>query len=358
MPRILYRYLLRSLVLSWAGVAGVLLTVLVVSQLPTVLNRALSKEIAPEVVWQVTAWITLANMPAVLPISLLLAVVLTLGRLGSDSELTAMRAGGVSILGLLVPVALLAVPLAIVQGAITLHFAPDALCNVVKARSQAARTLALGPVRAGVFQPFGSGSSYFVGKVDADGTLHDLFISRGDTGPVEVILASRGSVAAFPDQDRLRLQLFDGRRYEGTPGTANFRILSFEGYEAWIPLPTIVGRCERPDSRPTSELWGSSVPAERAELNWRLGMAATLLVLALLSVPLSIIRPRQGRLARVPAALGLFFVYFFGSIGLTTFSARNAALGPPLFWLLHAVVLAAALAWIARRQGHRLRRQR
>ena len=48
-PRILYRYLLRALVLSWAGVAGVLLTVLVVSQLPTVLNRALSKEIAPEV---------------------------------------------------------------------------------------------------------------------------------------------------------------------------------------------------------------------------------------------------------------------------------------------------------------------
>ena len=352
MPGILYRYLLRSLLASWAGVAGVLLTVLVVSQLPNVLNRALAKEIAPEVIWQVLGWITLANLPAVLPISLLLAVVLTLGRMGSDSELTAMRAGGVSMLGLLVPVTLLAAPLAIVQAGITLQFAPQALCNTLKARSQAARTLALGPVRPGVFQAFGSGSSYFVGGVDADGTLREVFISRGEqSGPVEVILAARGRVEAFPEQDRLRLQLFDGRRYEGTPGTGRFRILTFEGYEAWVPIPTVVGRCERPDSRTTADLWKSAVPAERAELNWRIGMALTLLVLAIFSVPLAIIRPRQGRLARVPAALGVFFLYFFGAIGLTTFSTRNPALGVPLYWSLHAAVLLAGLLWLAARQG-------
>jgi lipopolysaccharide export system permease protein len=357
MPGILYRYLLRSLAASWAGVAGILLLVLVISQVPNVLNRALTREIAPELVVQVTAWITLANMPAVLPISLLLAIVLTLGRLGSDSELTAMRAGGVSMLGLLVPVALLTAPLALLQGAITLQLAPQALCSVLKARSQAARSLALGPVRAGVFQPFGSGSSYFVSRVDTDGTLHDLFISRGDSGPVEVILAARGRVSAFPEQDRLRLQLFDGRRYEGSPGTANFRILSFDGYEAWIPLPTMAGRCDRPDSRPTAALFASSVAAERAELNWRLGMTATLLVLALFAVPLAIIRPRQGRLARVPAALGVFVVYFLTAISLTTYTARNPALGSVLFWALHALVLLVGAVWLAARQGllHRRR---
>jgi lipopolysaccharide export system permease protein len=350
--RRLLGYLFRSLLASWATVAGVLLLVLAVQQVSKLLERVVSRQLAPDVLWQALGWATLANLPTILPISLLLAVVLAFGRLASDSELTAMRACGLSPLGLLLPVSLIALPLAGVQAAVALHYGPDAMCSGLKARSQVERTLALGPVQPGVFQSFSGDSTYFIRAVDADGTLRNVFIERaGRDGEVEILLALRGRLEPYPEQNLIRLRLFDGRRYAGRPGTAAFRILEFEEYQASIPLPVTAGRCTRVESRPTAELVAAGDPEGRAELNWRLGMPVTILLLALLSVPLSAIRPRQGRFVRMPAALGIFFVYISTAIGLTSWSVRNPQSGPVLFWTLHGVVLVAGLAWLARQQG-------
>lgn len=350
--RRLFGYLFRSLLASWVTVAGVLLLVLAVQQVSVLLERVVSRQIAPDVLWQALGWATLANLPTILPISLLLAVVLALGRLASDSELTAMRACGLSPLELLVPIAMIALPLAALQGAVALRYGPEAMCNGLKARSQVERTLALGPIRAGMFQSFSGDSTYFVRAVDADGTLRNVFIERGGRdGGVEILLALRGRLEPYPEQNLIRLRLFDGRRYAGKPGTATFRILEFEEYQATIPLPVTTGRCTRVESRPTAELAGSDDPAGRAELHWRLGMPVTILLLALLSVPLSAIRPRQGRFVRMPAALGIFFVYISTAIGLTSWSARNPEFGAVLFWALHAVVLVVGLAWLGAQQG-------
>jgi lipopolysaccharide export system permease protein len=350
--RRLFGYLFRSLLGSWVAVAGVLGIVLIVQQLSVLLERIVSRQIAPEVMWQALGWTTLSNLPTILPISLLLAVVLTLGRLSSDSELTAMRACGMSPAGLLVPVGLLALPLAGVQAAVALHFGPQALCSALVARSQVERTLALGPIRAGVFQTFSGDSTYFVQSIDADGSLRNVFIERGGRGgAVEILLAQRGRLDPYPEQNLIQLRLFDGRRYEGRPGTTEFRILEFEEYQASIPLPVAAGRCTRVESRPTRELAASADPAQRAEFNWRLGLPITIALLALLSVPLSAIRPRQGRFVRMPAALAIFFVYISLAIGLTSWSARNPALGPALYWTLHATVLVTGLAWLGKQQG-------
>ncbi len=348
----LTRYLFHSLLASWATVAGVLLLVLVVQQVAALLERIVDRQIAPEIMWQVLGWATVANLPTILPVSLLLGVVLALGRLASDSELTAMRACGLSPIRLLVPVALLTLPLALVQAAVALHFGPEATCNALKARSQVERTLALGPVKPGVFQAFGGGSVYFVEEVAPDGELRNVFIERGEgDADVEIILARRGRIEPLIESDLLRLRLFDGQRYAGVPGRADFRVLEFEVYEARIPLPAATGRCERADARPIAALVSSAKGEERAELSWRIGLPVILLALGLLSVPLSAVKPRQGRFVRVPAALALFFVYLFSTIGLTTWSGRNPGIGPALFWALHAGVLLVGFLWLAAQQG-------
>jgi lipopolysaccharide export system permease protein len=348
------RYLLGSVLKSWFIVAAVLLLVLVVQQIASLLERIVDRQIAPEIMWQALGWATLANLPTILPVSLLLGVILALGRLASDSELTAMRACGLSPAQLLVPVFALTLPLAAVQGAIALQFGPDALCSVLKARSQVARTLALGPVKPGVFQAFGGGSVYFVERVLPDGELENVFIERGaepDEPSVEIILARRGRIEPLLESDLLRLRLFDGRRYAGVPGTSSFRVLEFETYEARIPLPAAAGNCARTDSRRSAELLQSNDPAARAEMNWRLSLPVIVIALGLIAVPLSAVKPRQGRFVRVPAALGVFLVYLFSAIGLTAWSARNPGLGPIVFWGLHAAVLLVAVLWLGAQQG-------
>lgn len=350
MPRLLYSYLFRSLLFSWLGIVAVLLIVLTLGQVPQVLVRAAENEIGADIIGSVIWWMTLANAPVLLPFGLMLAVVLTMGRFGTDSELTAMRAVGFSPWKLLVPVLMLAVPATALQAAIALHYAPDALCSAIKIRAQAARTLALAPVRPGKFQPFGRDGTLLVDDIAADGELQNIFATVGERGKAQVMTAARGRIDADLVNDRLQLTLFDGRRYEGVPGEGNFRVVAFGEYTGWFPLPVGKSECTRADTLTTQRLLSASTPLERAELDARFGFVAMMIVLALLAAPLAKIRPREGRYARLPAALGLSLVYLMASIGLTTFSTRQPDFGPALYWGLHGVMFLFALVMLIYQQ--------
>jgi len=49
------------------------------------------------------------------------------------------------------------------------------------------------------------------------------------------------------------------------------------------------------EAQPTQDLIGSTDPDKRAELHWRIALPTMCLVLTLIAVPLSRLRPRQGR---------------------------------------------------------------
>lgn len=348
--KLLQRHLFRGVVSSWAGVTAILVSILVFSQLPITLNRAAMHEIDPDILAKFVFWVSMANLPAVLPVTVLLAIVLAYGRFGSDGELGAMRTSGCAPSFLLVPILWLAVPVALLQAFLTLYFAPHSLCSASMERGRAARTAALAPVMAGKFQSYGPGVVLFVESVGRDGALRNVFIKREAADDVEVIVAETGSLQPRPAENVVRIALGSGKRYEGVPGGAAYRLVSFGSYEASLPLPTTQATCNRADARPTIDLWNSTEPKNRAELYNRLALPLMVLILALLALTLSATKPREGPYARLPFAIMIFFVYSFGSIGLTTFSGRQPTTGPIAFWALHAGMALLALVWFWRAQ--------
>jgi lipopolysaccharide export system permease protein len=60
---------------------------------------------------------------------------------------------------------------------------------------------------------------------------------------------------------------------------------------------------------PTLALLGSTDPASRAELEWRIAAPLSILVLTLLAVPLGRSSPREGKYARVGLGLLLYLIY-------------------------------------------------
>jgi lipopolysaccharide export system permease protein len=103
--------------------------------------------------------------------------------------------------------------------------------------------------------------------------------------------------------------LFNGRRYEGVPGRNDFRVIEFREHGIPISTPTDAAGTKDPDTKPTRELLGSNDPSDIAQLQFRASTPIMALVLALIAVPLSRLRPRQGRYARVGFAIVVYFVY-------------------------------------------------
>ena len=61
---------------------------------------------------------------------------------------------------------------------------------------------------------------------------------------------------------------------------------------------------------PSAALLSSSDPRDIAELQWRLAMPVSVIVLLLLAVPLCKSSPRQGRYGRLVVAILLFVIYY------------------------------------------------
>jgi lipopolysaccharide export system permease protein len=113
------------------------------------------------------------------------------------------------------------------------------------------------------------------------------------------------------------------------------------------------------EGRPSDSLWRSQDAGERAELQWRIALPIMCLVLALIAVPLSRLRPRQGRYARVWLAVLIFFLYYNLAAAGKTWIARGAL--PPflgLWWTHLAVILLALLVILGPALAQRLRYRR
>ncbi len=323
--RILDRYILREVVVSWFAVTGVLLAILLTNQVARVLERAAESQYPRGLVLELILLSAVQNLSLVVPVGLLIGIVLALGRLYHDSEMTAAQACGAGSRPILVPVLGFTVVLAILLAALSLHLSPAAAGRMLELRSEALRAGQFAPVTAGRFRMFGGGSTVVYAQgADADGTLHRVFVERDRGGHLEIALAQRATHAYSEGGDLQVITLYDGERFEGIPGERRFRIVRFAENTIPVRLPVLSAGAVALEGAPTRTLLQSRANAQVAEFHWRISFPIMALVLAGIAIPLARLRPRQGRYARVGYAVLIFFVYINLAIAGRQWLARGA----------------------------------
>ena len=130
------------------------------------------------------------------------------------------------------------------------------------------------------------------------------------------------------------------------PGSAEFRIVHFAEHVIPVAVPKLADDVTALEAVPTYELLQSGDPAARAELHWRIALPIMCVVLTLLAVPLSRLRPRQGRFARVWLAV-LIYLLYSNMISAGKVWIAHGTLPEYLgLWWVHATVVLIALGVI------------
>jgi lipopolysaccharide export system permease protein len=350
------RYLLREVSATFVAVTGVLLVVLASNQFARVLGQAAQSDFPAGIVFTLIGLTTLQQLTLLLPIGLFLGIVLALGRLYHESEMTAMTACGVGPLRVYRPIGLLALVVAVVLAALSFRIVPAAGLQASELRVAAMRAAQFAALEPGRFRSFAGGDAVFYAEqVTRAGELRGVFVQRQVGDRVEVAVADR-AIQRGAGQPEQTFVLYDGRRYEGIPGSPEWRIIEFEEHGIPIRMPdTRVGR-SRDELKPTADLLGSSAPGDRAELAWRVAVPIMALVLTVLAVPISRLRPRQGRFARVGLAVLVYFVYSNLLAAVRVWIQKEAPGGQFGLWWVHLIPLAIAawLVWSELRPGWRL----
>lgn len=308
---IIDRYLRREISVPFVVVSGVLASIFVTYSLTRFLVDAQSGLLRPLEVLQLTSLKALISLEVLLPLSLYLAVLIGLGRLHSDSEIYAMRSSGISEMRALRPIIGMAFLLAILIALFSLFVRPWAYGTSyeIKARAEAATEVdRIRPARFYSFEE--SGRTVFIKAVSSSGNkLTEVFISTRKRGDLQVITSSTGEMSYFTRPDHHKLTLHNASVYKQvTDGPDVFAELG--SFSIWIPTgePDPVGY--KTKSGNTFDLQSSEDREDVAEFQWRLSTPISALLLALLAIPLSRSKPRQGRYARMLAALVIYAVYF------------------------------------------------
>ncbi len=304
------RYLLREVTVTSVAVTGVLLVILLSNQLARVLAQAAQADFPGSVVLTLIGLTTLQQLTVLVPIGLFLGIVLALGRLYHESEMTAMAACGVGPLAIYRPILLFTALVVALLAWLSFRIVPEAGVRAQELRIEAMRAAQFGALEAGRFRSFAGGDAVFYAeKVERSGQLEGVFVQRRDEDRLEIAVAERAEQRGAGQAEQLFV-LYDGRRYEGVPGSREWRVVEFAEHGIPVRMPEYKARRERRELKSTRDLLGSDDPGDRSEIAWRTAVPLMALVLMALAVPLAKLRPRQGRFApRRPRGARLFHVF-------------------------------------------------
>ena len=362
---LIYRYISREILLSLLAVMVVLFLIIMGGSLTRLLELVAEGRIPADTLPWVLLLGSFNTLLLLMPVSLFLAVMLSLGRLYKDSEMAALRACGVGMRQLYGAIYTVALPLALILSVLVLLLMPvvsqqvEQLRAITHDRSDLAGIVPGRFMQAGV----GTGTVIFVESLSADKQrLQGVFIERRvRAGPTQVIRAESGERRIDSSTGDAYLVLVDGYRYEGDPGSADFRIVRFAEHGLRLPEQTEVFMRQRTSMLTTAEIWGSAQLDHRAELQWRLSAPVSLLILALLALPLAHTTPRQGRFAKLALGILVYVLYAQLQISGRSWFAEGVTPAWLGMWWVHAVMLLVALSVLLRQlplgRGKRLRQR-
>lgn len=152
------------------------------------------------------------------------------------------------------------------------------------------------------------------------------------------MVAKEGLQETAPNGDRF-LVLLNGTRYEGIPGQHDFKLVEFERYAVRIEAAEIKESTPNYKSFSTLYLLQNPTTWNLSELEWRIGLPLSALILALLAIPLSFVNPRAGRSLNLIIAVVIYMAYN-NVMGVVTTWVGQGRVGVVVgLWGVHGAML-------------------
>ena len=229
--RLLDRYILRQTIAPFLFALAALTSILLLNQVARRLPKLVGKGLPWSVIGEVFALTIPFIVVMTLPMALLLAVLYAFTHLGADSEITAMKASGISVRQMLAPVLLAGVLLAGVTFYITDQIHPRSNARLKALITDIGRKKPTLELAEQAINPIPPSTLYLrAGRVDANsGRLKDVAIyDLGQPDARRIIYADSGLIGYAPDGVDVRLRLWHGTIHEAKTASPDlFQVTDF-----------------------------------------------------------------------------------------------------------------------------------
>ncbi|WP_374313258.1 LPS export ABC transporter permease LptF [Dongia sp.] len=342
-------YILKRVALPLLATVGIAMAALLLERLIRLLDLFANRGGPMNIVLKMLANLVPHYLGIAVPAALFVGVLYASMRLSSDSELDAMRASGLSLRRLMMPILALSVVLVIASAYLIgflqpyTRFAYRALVHLV------VETAWDSAIERGAFFTGFGGKTILIGDISEGGSrLSKIFVKEIDDNGQDIVTTAESGQLERNSDLSLVLTLHNGVRTEAMPGTTDAKAVEFTEIE--LPMDTIAPEPFRNRGERESELdfielvqaLFNTPPAlhiddVKAELNSRLVRTISIIFLPLLAMPIGVSSRRTSKGMRMLVGI-LFLVAYFQILQFGRDAVGAGILGPVMaLWVPFAV---------------------
>jgi len=356
--KILRGYIMNELLGSFAISLSVFTFVLIMGNIIKLAEMVIAKGVDLIYVIKIFGYMTPYLLSYSVPMAILTATLMCFGRLSSDNEITAMHASGISLYKLSVPVVI--VGLALSLGLLWLN---DKV--LPSSHYQSRRILAdIGIRKPTAFLESGTFiknfKDYIIFIYNIKGNKLDgirIYQPQKDR-PVRTIIAKSGEFEVSPEQQILKLKLYNGSSDEPDFDNPNrFFKLNFKVYEVSLNLKDYIPKIEKkPKDMSIAEIKNeiSQLKTEsiedvyglKVEMHKKITLAFSAVLFVLVGIPLGITTRRAERSIGFGISLGIAIVYYIFAVGFESLCLKGS-LEPAIgLWIPNVLLFLASIILI------------
>ena len=364
--RLLSRTLFREIFAS-AALGCILFTFVVFLESARKLFEFLVRDSgSPRLVAKLFALVLPEAFPYAIPLGVLVGTLITLSRMSSDGEITAMRAAGVSGRRVAPPILAFGFLATVVAAAASLWLTPWSIRERYKIQNQLIASQLTAEVQARVFKEQFNNSILYISDIPSGTATRWRRVFMADVTPSpdrgnspRVTLALEAVATPDVAQNRLQLSLTNPSMYEVGKDLSEYKITS-------SPYRDMILQAERPsgvaptktvvemDTGPLYTLaYGDIAGPERTleariELHKRLALPLACMLLALAGIPLGVGSRRSGKSSAYVLTVALALLYQMGLITAIHFGQEGTLPAGLAMWMPNLVLAVLGFSMLAR----------
>jgi len=321
------RHLLQDMAASFVLGLGTFTFVLLMNQMVRLMDLIINKGVGLGVVLRLFIYILPFSLTVTIPMSVLLAVLATYGRLSSEGEAIALKTGGLSLYRLMAPGLLVGIVATLVTLWITVSIQPSSTRAFTTLMHRLYQTKAILALQEGVFNTDYPGLTVYVDHLEEQSALLAgiLIIDRRNPADQRVVIAREGRMLDVKDGEgsRTGIQLSQGNIHmtsRNNPG--RYRNLKFQTYDLQIAAGSrFAETLERPKQGREMRLGELQAEIQRLKKNggrpldlqveWhkKFALPIACLILSLIGAPLGMRIKKASR--GISLALSVAFAVFY-----------------------------------------------
>lgn len=347
--KILRNYLLKEFSLPFLFSLVVLIFVMLVGNLIKLTELIVTKGVSFLSVFKLFLFLIPYLLTYIVPIAVLSAVLLSLGRLSCDNEILAIRASGINIFMLILPLLIVGLALSLFLVILNDRIIPKAHYATRKTLIEIGIKNPTAALEAGTFIDSFQNYILFIYSIERNKQTGErnilnnvrIYEPQGKDKPSRIIIARRGEFVSVPEKKVVKLKLIDGTSDEpdlNKPG--EFFKLNFKTYYMTLNLTSQDENKEiekKPKDMAIKELKqqieeykskGIDTAPLLTHLHQKLALAFSALVFILIASPLAVITHRREKTLNFGLAFLIVLCYYLLLIGFEALSLQGCL--PPV----------------------------